>query len=311
MRFRRYSRTCHRAAITASRSGSPRASPAAMALASRQPVPRASAGIRGAANCSIPEAVASTSTGSPARCPPFRSTASGPPPSSFPASAPPPPSPAVSAGPPARGAAPPPRPPSRRGGEPPPPRWDRPPPAPGRPARSPPSSIDQGPVQRQVLASREELGVPLHAERELVGQLDGLDDLIRRDGANAGPTRVLHCLMMGRVHLDLALADDRRQLRAGDDARLVPRLARVVALLVIERAWHLVADVLEQRAAQLDREQLHAAADAEHGHVSRQRRAQDTLLERRPAGFQGTHPRARLRSIELGGNVERPSRDHP
>jgi len=29
--------------------------------------------------------------------------------------------------------------------------------------------------------------VPLHAERELVGQLDGLDDLIRRDWRKCEP----------------------------------------------------------------------------------------------------------------------------
>ena len=108
----------------------------------------------------------------------------------------------------------------------------------------------------------------------------------------------------------MARADDGREQGAGDDFRRVAGLARIVTLLVIETAGNFVGDVLVERPAGFDGEQLHAAADAEHRDVGRQRCPQQALLERSPPRLERPHPRAGICAVELGGNVECAARDH-
>jgi len=142
-----------------------------------------------------------------------------------------------------------------------------------------PRRLDQRAVQGPVLGPGHQLGVPLHAQGKAIGQLDRLDHAVRgerRDHRGAG---VADGLVVRGVHLDDVLAHDPREERAGDDARGMTRLARVDLLLVIGGAGHLLADILPEGAAQLDGQELHAPADAEHRLARLERRSEHGLLE--------------------------------
>src|SRR5438132_76558 len=82
-------------------------------------------------------------------------------------------------------------------------------------------------------------------------------------GADPGPARIAHRLMVRRIPPEPIDADDLRKPRSRLDARGMARCARIRLLLVIESGRNLVPDVLVERPTQLDREKLHAAADAE------------------------------------------------
>ena len=162
----------------------------------------------------------------------------------------------------------------------------------------------------EVLVAADQLRVPLHAESEPAGKLDGFDDLVERDRAHLCTTGILDRLVMRGVHLDVTRADDGREQGAGDDFHRVAGLARIVTLLVVETAGNFVGDVLVEHPAGFDGEQLHAAADAEHGNVGSQGCPQQALLERGPPRLERPHPRAGSCAVELGGNVECAARDH-
>src|ERR1700682_23372 len=179
-------------------------------------------------------------------------------------------------------------------------RADRDPPAPARTGSSSPRSVHQGLVEGVMLGTREQLGMPLDAQRKCPRQLDGLHDLVGSDRADPRPPSVLDGLMMRRVHLDLDRADNAGEIRPGKHLGGVARLARVALLLVVERARHLVADVLVESTAQLDRQKLHAAADPEHRYAGGQGCAKDAPLVRGASGLARPRAAARLRSVDLG-----------
>jgi hypothetical protein len=84
---------------------------------------------------------------------------------------------------------------------------------------------------------------------------------------------------MRAVHLHLADLDDPAQVCAIDDPHPVPGLIARVRLLVGERVRDLVRNVLDQRAAEHDVQELLAAADAEHRKVAIERPPRDRPFE--------------------------------
>ena len=96
------------------------------------------------------------------------------------------------------------------------------------------------------------------------------------DDAGADP---LGRLVVGAVDRQPVGAGDAVQQRARRDRDLVAGLGARVRLLVRQRVRHGVGDVLDQRAAQHDVEQLLAAADAEHRLVALDRALGDRPLE--------------------------------
>src|SRR5260221_7919332 len=143
--------------------------------------------------------------------------------------------------------------------------------------------------------------MPLDADGEAARQLDALDDLVRRDRVDPRPPRIANGLVVRRVHLKVADAEDRLERRALEDLHRMAGLARVELLLVIEGALHLVADILVERAAQLDREELHAAADAKERQLDGERGAQEPLL----VGGAGALHRAQAAAGPLAGELAR------
>ncbi len=135
---------------------------------------------------------------------------------------------------------------------------------------------DQGGEDAGIAGIDQEFRVPLHAQAEAVaGVLDALDHAVfghRID--HAAQAGAAHGLMVGRVHLHFGRPDDAVQQGAGDDLHGVSGLMARVGLLVRQRVGHGVRDVLDQRAAQRHRQELLAAADAEHRQVARQCAAQ-------------------------------------
>ena len=124
-------------------------------------------------------------------------------------------------------------------------------------------------------------GVPLHAEAEAPPRvLDRLDHAVLGAGADhdalADP---LGRLVMGAVDRQASGPGDPVQQRARHDRDLMAGLGARIGLLVGQRARHGIRDVLDQRAAQHDVEQLLAAADAEHRQVAVQRASRDRPLE--------------------------------
>lgn len=113
-------------------------------------------------------------------------------------------------------------------------------------------------------------GVPLHAERELRGRLDGngLDEAIRRLRLNAQTSaQPLDPLMMQRVDHCRCLIRELRESPARDDvdrvAVFVPVLQRpVMVAFTVVKATGLIMDSALQRAAKRDIEFLKSATDA-------------------------------------------------
>ena len=75
-------------------------------------------------------------------------------------------------------------------------------------------------------------------------------------------------MMVGGVDLHGRGADDLREQGAGLNDYGVTGLVAGVGLLVRKSAGNCVRDVLVETAAESDSEELLAAADAEHGHVT-------------------------------------------
>ena len=131
--------------------------------------------------------------------------------------------------------------------------------------------------------------MPLHADtKTLARRLDALDNAVaaaRIDHHRAG--YLLDRLMVGRIDVHLLGADDIVQLGAGFDGDFVPRLVPGIGLFVLKGPRHFVRDMLDQRAAKHHRQQLLAAADAEHRHVALQRCPRDGDFKLGAVLFQG------------------------
>ena len=146
--------------------------------------------------------------------------------------------------------------------------------------------------------------MPLHAEAEAKGRrLDALDHPVRRARVDDHAGRlVLRRLMVRRIDRQLVRADDRMQLGARHHADRMPGLVARVGLLVRQRLYHRIGNVLDQFSAQHDMQQLLPAADAQHRHVALQRPLRDGELERR-APVLGHH-RAVLRAAVVVGRID-------
>ncbi len=129
--------------------------------------------------------------------------------------------------------------------------------------------------------------MPLDAEHEPpVGRLDRLRQLVDRRVAGD-----LEALADGRDPLVVVglrpvelLAGRASRERAGRQAHVVVgavEAARRAAMLFVPE---LVGQVLAQRPAERDVDQLHAAADAEHGHVALDRAPGERELARSRSG---------------------------
>src|SRR3954470_12026444 len=122
---------------------------------------------------------------------------------------------------------------------------------------------ERGEQRRLLLPIDQALGVPLYAHDEAaVHRFEGLD------GAVPGPRRhgqalaeVVDGLVVERVHVRVAAAEDRGEAAAGRDRDVVDRLARRAGLAVRDAVADDVGKVLVQRAAAGDVEELRAAAD--------------------------------------------------
>ncbi len=153
--------------------------------------------------------------------------------------------------------------------------------------------------------------MPLHAKHEAVpGVLDSLDHPVGRarvhDQAGGG---LAHGLMVGAVDLDLVHSDDPVQQGFGRDRDGMAGLGARVGLLVGERARDRVGDVLNERAAERDVQELLAPADAEHGHLLSDRAVGQGELEGGPIVLGRDRLVARL-GAEMGGvDVEVAARD--
>src|SRR5438045_1792447 len=97
--------------------------------------------------------------------------------------------------------------------------------------------------------------MPLHADGEFSWNFNSFDNAVRSSGSDLRAAGVFHRLVMRRIHLQLAQADDAMQFAAFGNADGMVGFARVVFLLVS-------GDVLVERATRFDAEQLHSAADA-------------------------------------------------
>src|SRR5206468_11681367 len=117
--------------------------------------------------------------------------------------------------------------------------------------------------------TEHEFGMPLDAEDVArTAPADRLDDVVgnrvRLDLESAA--ELVDRLMMDRI--DGRLGAFRKQLRksrARHEAHLVKRLLVALGLAMDERLGHCGPDVLMQRAAERDVDQLTPATDAEHG----------------------------------------------
>ena len=123
--------------------------------------------------------------------------------------------------------------------------------------------------------------MPLDTETEAIARvLDPLDHAVRRrrvdhDRTGHRPDR----LVMGAVYHERIGSDDLVKQRVRPDRDLVSRFVARVGLLVGERALDFVRDVLDQRAAQRYRQQLLAAANAQHRQVPGERALSHRHLE--------------------------------
>src|SRR5262245_58500450 len=86
-------------------------------------------------------------------------------------------------------------------------------------------------------------------------------------------------LMMRAVDGQRLSAGDAVQQRTRPDPDIVARLVARVRLAMRQRVGNLIRDVLDQRAAEYDVEELLAAADAEHRQVPGESTAGDREFE--------------------------------
>ena len=153
-------------------------------------------------------------------------------------------------------------------------------------------------VARHRAAVEESEGVAVLVDVVEVGREAQLDHLVRSVGRR-------HRLVMRRIHRHARAAHDARQQCPRRDGDLMPRLRARVRLLMRERAGDLVRDVLDQRPAEGDGEQLLPAADPQHRHVAFQCGARRRQLEIRPPRLQRhlrmRRPAAPQRRIHVEG----------
>ena len=128
---------------------------------------------------------------------------------------------------------------------------------------------------------REHFGMPLHAENEGKGGVfQGLNDAVGtlRDDVKRGSGRLYGLMVLG-VDGEIFLPDDRGEKRAGNDFNLVHGF-NVVALLTVGRKGEaeLFGNVLDERTARDDVQNLESPADREDGKSFAQRRADERTL---------------------------------
>jgi len=129
-------------------------------------------------------------------------------------------------------------------------------------------SLDQGAKYPAVSLADLEFGVPLHPETETVTRiLDPLDDAVLGDGIDDEPrSGGLDRLMVCAVDPEAVHSGDAVQKGTGDHPDGMPGLVARVGLAMRQAIRDFVWDVLDQRAAERDIQELLAAADPEHRH---------------------------------------------
>ena len=168
--------------------------------------------------------------------------------------------------------------------------------------------------------------MPLHRHEEVVARcLERLHEAVvgrRRD--DDARTDAVDALVVVAVHAVVARADQLGQARPGRDldgvlgehasADAVAVGGRLSAL-ASERLGHLgperFGQVLVQRAAEGDVDQLQAAADAEHRHAAALRAGEQGELPRVAVGARRVGRRVALGAVELGLHVEAAREDQP
>jgi hypothetical protein len=113
--------------------------------------------------------------------------------------------------------------------------------------------------------------VPLHAEHEVVGlgSDDGLDDAIRRPGDGAQvAAEFVNCLVMVTVDARCDASGQLGQQAVPVNLNAMGNPAKGAALLVLHDVFNLGGQVLKQRPATVDVEQLHPVADGKDGKPS-------------------------------------------
>ena len=131
--------------------------------------------------------------------------------------------------------------------------------------------------------------MPLDAEAEARGWIfDRLDDAVGRGGRDAEPGRdlldrlVMAAVRLARVGVAQPFAHQAREQRVFVDPHFVRQVVGLVRRhrpAVLQRAGHLRGDVLHQRAAARDVQDLDAAADREDRQVAAARLADERELE--------------------------------
>src|SRR5882724_10633500 len=155
-----------------------------------------------------------------------------------------------------------------------------------------PRGRDEGVEDLRVAGADGIFGVPLHAQAEAVFRvLDAFDHAVFGEGVHhhAG-AEIPGRLMMGAVDLQFVGGADAVEEGALHHFHAVAGFGARIRLLVGERAIDLVGNVLDERAAEDDVQQLLAAADAEHRLVALERALGDRQLEG-GALFLGLHCR--------------------
>ena len=162
-----------------------------------------------------------------------------------------------------------------------------------------------GDQRRDDARARVDLGVPLHAEHPArVRHLDRLDEVVEHAPAArhepvAEPVDGLVVVRLGAVH-ELA-ARPRGERSLGEPDVVVGVVERAEPAPVVAVA-DVVGQVLDQRPAERDVEQLHAAADAEQRQVALDRPARERDLRRVALGPRPGRAVVRLGAV--GGRVE-------
>ena len=110
-------------------------------------------------------------------------------------------------------------------------------------------------------------GVPLHAEDEgIIRRFERLDDAVVRVSRGLQPlAQILHRLVMETVDPRLGAVEFRQDGAVFDPDPVAWRAGRDLRLAVLLRAFVLRDDILVQRAAEGDVQDLGPSADAQNG----------------------------------------------
>src|SRR5207302_11457851 len=133
-----------------------------------------------------------------------------------------------------------------------------------------------------------------------VRRLDALDDTIvgPRDGLESR-RQIANRLMVPAVHRGQARAERSFQERSRLDAH---RMAEGF-VAVRHGAWPLATQILVERAAKGDVENLNSTADRENGHAARARDRDERHLRRIAYGIDSTEAGMRRRPVTIGSDV--------